>query len=110
MTAPQERYVGALDAVGIALSEAVAKRTGGLGEDPLLVVEFVDGQTRVLIGGRQKMTKALLDDGFIDDRDVHFLSHRAPKTHVWVVIAWPGETSIVLHPLPPPPQADRRAS
>jgi hypothetical protein len=104
-----ELYSAVLDAVQVAMSDAVQRRTGGLGADPLLVFEVeADGQVRVLIGERLKMVPALLHDGIVDASSQTFLGHAAPAGYAWCVLVWPGdsgETSIVLFPQPEKQQA-----
>ena len=109
--APVTATARVLDAVEVALSGAVQQRAGGLGPDPLVVLEVQpDDQVRVLIGERPKMLQALLQDRLIDRTAAHFLSHPSPRHFVWLVICWTDATSVLLHSVDVLAQPDRRAS
>ena len=86
---------------GAALSEAVQRRLGGLGRDPVLVfIAKADASVEVLIGERQKMLAALIGDGRIDAVGAALLKDKAPVGFVWIVVDLGNDlVCTALHPV-----------
>ncbi len=91
-----------LDQLSAALSSAVQQRVGGMGADPLVVLEVRGDETTFYAGDRTKMLATLVKTGVVVPGAMHFLKRCAPAGFVWVVVDWGDEVSTLLHTLDAP--------